>query len=254
MVRLINSTIKGFLSHIGLLFFYSRDSKVLYLHDVHNARLYPTESPSMYIGKFKKVVDIVCKNGFEIVDVITKKKGQIQICFDDGFRGIWDNREFFYENNIKPTVFLVVAFIGTEGYLTKDEIAELAKHGFLFESHTVNHISITDEKYSDDQIRKELLDSKKYLESMLGREVKSICIPRGFYNAHRVEIAKEYYENIYSCIPGSFYDRSTLGMIPRNIIQDASLCEMKSILFGGQKILKNRYKNIQLKNACSCSN
>ena len=52
------------------------------------------------IGMFKKHIQIIRDNGYEIVAEITKPKGQIEISFDDGFLGLFDNIHIINEFKI----------------------------------------------------------------------------------------------------------------------------------------------------------
>jgi peptidoglycan/xylan/chitin deacetylase (PgdA/CDA1 family) len=76
-----------------------------------------------------------------------------------------------------------------KGYLSWDEAREMNKNGINIESHTVNHRSMTD--LSDDELRMELVESKKKAEAELGHEVGYIAYPTGTYNLHIAQMVKE---------------------------------------------------------------
>ena len=57
------------------------------------------------------------------------------------------------------------------------------------QSHTVDHKSMTD--LSDEQLRTELVDSKKQAEKELGHPVDFMAYPTGTYNLHIAELVKE---------------------------------------------------------------
>jgi peptidoglycan/xylan/chitin deacetylase (PgdA/CDA1 family) len=63
------------------------------------------------------------------------------------------------------------------------------KNGINIESHTVNHKSMTD--LTDDELRSELVDSKKKAESELGHAVNYVAYPTGTYNLHIAQMVKE---------------------------------------------------------------
>ena len=46
-----------------------------------------------------------------------------RVCFDDGFRGVWDERERL--RGIAPTVFVAIGLVGRPGYLSWEEIRTL---------------------------------------------------------------------------------------------------------------------------------
>lgn len=64
--------------------------------------------------------------------------------------------------------------------ITWDQAREMDTHGVEIESHTVTHPMLT--HVSDEQLRKELIDSRQRLEAELQRPVKSFCYPNGAYD------------------------------------------------------------------------
>lgn len=81
-------------------------------------------------------------------------------------------------NMAQGTIFVVTSFMGTrKGYLTWDECREMEKNGIVIESHTVDHKSMTE--LTDDQLRAELVESKKKAEAELGHPVDYMAYPTG---------------------------------------------------------------------------
>lgn len=226
-------------------------SKILYYHDIYETVNYKALDSDIYMGThidvFKKHVNIIKNEGYEIVTRINRQEGQVAIMLDDGFRGIWECRNYFYENDIYPTIFLPIEYIGDKekGMLTKDEILELQKHGFCFECHGWSHKPLT--YCCDEELIHELQDSKKHLGSFLSKEINGICLPLGFYSHHLIEKIREYgYNDIYSSLPGNYNDNPD-GMLTRNLCQNSSPEELKLILRGGNEILRNHYQKLQEK-------
>lgn len=155
-----------------------------------------------------------CKEGFEIVQQITKPEKQVAIMLDDGFRGIYEVRDFFYENNIFPTIFLPAGHIGKKCLLSKNEILDLQSHGFRFECHSWSHSDLT--LFSDEELKHELGDSKIFLNNLLGKNVNEICLPIGYFSDHLLQQLKLFgYKEVYSSIPGNLYgSRIWLAKIP----------------------------------------
>lgn len=75
-----------------------------------------------------------------------------------------------------------------EDLLTDDEVKALAKD-FEIGAHTMTHPRLPD--ISDDEARREMGESKEYLEKLLGKPVVSFCYPGGEYNAQHPGIAEE---------------------------------------------------------------
>ena len=151
----------------GRLFYGNRKSKIIYYHDIFNETRYTEMGTPLTL--FKKHLEILTKCGYRIVPNITRKERELALMLDDGFRGIWDCRGYFYEHNIQPTIFIAKSLVGKEGYLNEDEIKELAAHGWMFQSHTVSHTSLND--FAIEQLDVELKESKLYLENLLGIQI-----------------------------------------------------------------------------------
>ena len=236
--------IKLLLLRFGAIINRNHHSKFLYYHDVIGDTSYSDmDTP---LDTFRQHLSVIRAEGYEIVPKITQPEGQVALLFDDGRRGIWDTREFFYEEGLHPTIFLAVNLIGQPGFLTKDEILELQAHGFIFEGHAWSHEALT--TFNDTELKRELGESKTWLSQLLGKEVSEICLPIGYFSPHLLDELQKYgYTTIYSSIPGSWNHLTHGIMQPRHCLQFSSPEEVKYILRGGNDYLKKRYEKLHLK-------
>lgn len=231
---------KGFIKYVAIYIYailrHNRNSKIIYYHDVHDERKYT--DMGTHIGIFKKHITTIQNSGYEIVPHITSDRNQVMICFDDGFRGIWDCKQFFIDNNIRPTIFIAVDLIGKDGYLTIEEIKTLHEHGFHFECHTWSHVNLT--TLSDTELIREIEESKAKLEDMLGFPINDICFPQGYFNDKIYELAvNSGYRWLYSSLSGNYTKRYKTGLLCRYLVQHATTKELKLILQGGGDIFFN---------------
>ena len=248
--------IRTFLFMIGNLLHHNKRSKIIYYHDFFDGKSYTDMATPLSL--FKQHLAVAKKCGYKVVDKITRPEGELTIMLDDGYRGIWDCREFFFSENIHPTIFIAKSLVGQEGYLTEEEIKELTSKGWNFQSHTVSHTGLND--FSMDDLDYELKESKAYLENLLGKRIDAICAPQGKYSNWVCEHAyRAGYDLFYSSTPGDYFERLTdfSFVLTRNLCQSLTPYQFKLAINGGYKIFqrvyfKRRYKTLNIvKNECN---
>lgn len=178
----------------------------------------------------KRHLAMVKRYGYQIVNDITKREGQVMVCFDDGWAGLYEAKDFFVENKVYPTVFVAVDLIGKPGYLSLQQIRELQSEGFLFEGHTWSHKDLT--TFDDEALRHEIIDSKEELSRLLGKNIDALCFPRGRFSDKVYQLSVEAgYKKLYSSITGGYYDLlKSKNLICRNLVQSVTDWEFRYIL------------------------
>ena len=219
----------------GYVFHHNNKSKVLYYHDISTK--YTRQGTPRDV--MKAHFNVIRNCGFNIEKTIVASERQVQICFDDGWEGLYENQDFFIKESVYPTTFLIISRIGTEGYMTLDQILELDKLGFRFGCHTWSHKYLTD--FNDAELKHEIVDAKIELEKLLGHSCDSICFPMGVFSDKVFNLCKEAgYKDIYASIRDSHDSDIKEGLICRNLIQTASLFELRCILKGYSPLLRNK--------------
>ena len=102
----------------------------------------------------------------------------IEFSFDDGWHLDLRVANLLKKYNLTGTFYIVVDWVGKEGYLTWDEIKELDKQGFKIGSHSLSHPQDLKLVY-DEQLHTEIQNSKDMIEMVLGHGIESFCYPRG---------------------------------------------------------------------------
>lgn len=237
------SIIKNIIKEIALLegffFHHNRKSKVIYYHDVGIAYT----SMGTPFDTIQQHISIIRSRGFEIVSNITQRENQIMIAFDDGWKGLYDNRDFFVREKIFPTVFIAVDLIGKDGYMNKEEIMEMHSLGFQFESHTWTHTGL--HKHVGPSLEHETKGAKKQLESILGFPFTSICYPQGMFSKEvYLKCAEAGYKLQYTCVSGCYYDYIDDQLVCRNLVQYTSARHLKYILEGDSYVIRQHDKKL----------
>ena len=241
---LLRNNIKTVLLGLGSVLHRNHKSKLLYYHDVFGDTQYTNMGTPLEL--FLSHLEVIEKEGYKVVSCIGSTEGEVALLFDDGFRGIYDVRQVFYDRGLCPTVFLAMSLIGQPGYLTKEEILELQSHGFIFESHGWSHEDMT--TFRGDVLTHELVDSRKWLSEFLGKDVRELCLPIGYFSDYVVEEAhKAGYTTIYSSIPGNFYEQVHGSLRTRNLLQYDTPRQVKYILKGGNELIRKRYERMHFR-------
>ena len=228
--------IKSIINFWSYLFHRNHDSKIIYYHDVN--RKYTDMGTDLNL--IKRHFDIVRQSNYQFVDEINQRKGQIMVCFDDGWAGIYEAKEFFIKEGVFPTVFIAVDLIGKPGYLTLTQILELQDIGFQFEGHTWSHKDLT--TFDSQGLKHELVDSKIELSKLLGKDITALCFPQGRFSdiVYNAGLQADY-TKLYSSINGGYYDLiESKGLICRKLVQSASTRDFKFIINSSSPFLKKR--------------
>ena len=119
------------------------------------------------------------------------------------------------ERGYKATFFVVPSFIGRPGFMSRSEIKIMHESGMEIGSHSFSHPDFR--RLSNAERRNELLDSKHYLEDLLGDDVASFAFPFGFYTSDCVSLVAESGYS-YCCNSRHGVAGNDSFLVPRNSI------------------------------------
>jgi peptidoglycan/xylan/chitin deacetylase (PgdA/CDA1 family) len=116
--------------------------------------------------------------------------GTIAITFDDGLKNNFLNAyPVLKKYDLPATIFVALDFVGRKNFLARDDIKAMQKNNISIGSHTVSHRWLP--SLSEENITREIRDSKKMLEVLTGREIKILSYPLGAHNEVAKRIARE---------------------------------------------------------------
>jgi peptidoglycan/xylan/chitin deacetylase (PgdA/CDA1 family) len=154
----------------------------------------------------------------------------IVLTFDDG------NLDTYTEAwpRMRPHGFVGVAYIvanrvGSDEFLSADQLAELAAAGWEIGSHSMTHASLVEIERS--QWRSEIIGSKLELERLLGIEVGSFAYPFGLGDADIFRKTAEYgYDSGVGLGKATVHDRGDLYYLNRReVLGDWDLAAFEAI-------------------------
>lgn len=155
----------------------------------------------------------------ELVDSIVQKKklprNTVVITLDDGYENNFTNAyPILKKYNIPAIIFALPGHCGWKGYLTRQQLKELSDNGIDIGSHTMNDVWLPSR--SDEEVRKELVDSKKALEEITGKKIDFFCYPVGGFDERvRTAVMRAGYKAACATNPGKFSDNNDIYALKR---------------------------------------
>ncbi|MFA7628487.1 MAG: polysaccharide deacetylase family protein [Candidatus Dojkabacteria bacterium] len=147
----------------------------------------------------------------EFYDCFSNKefKGEYVITFDDVYESVYQFAfPLLIANNIPFTLFINISLLDTPGFITTNQLIEMSRSELCtIGSHGIHHVFFRDLKEED--VGKELKNSKKALEQLINKPVNCFAFPYGSFVACS-------FDNIRKVKKSSFYKMS-FGTIPSSV-------------------------------------
>lgn len=135
-----------------------------------------------------------------IASGLTMPKKSIVITFDDGFKNIQTNalpilKEFGFPATLFVNLYFLERKLPKEFYwsdwetLNWEEIKQLQESDIHIGSHAFSHRKLT--TVSDEDLQKEVIDSKAIIEQNIGDKIFSFSYPHGAFNTKVKNILQE---------------------------------------------------------------
>ncbi len=203
-----------------------------------------SEEATYYLSprRFKRMMRWFITAGYKtattaqwLEDDLTRK--HVLLTFDDGYDDLYDHfLPLGIEHHLTAIIFLVVDHVGGSNIfdqktglrarklLTWSQIREMQKCGIEFGSHTLSHPYLPE--VSDEQLRREVRDSKHRLEDALGTEVTSFAYPYGGVDRRvRSAVAEAGYKLAFTTLPGVNWWNDPLTQRRADVNENTSLLD-----------------------------
>lgn len=126
----------------------------------------------------------------------------VQFSFDDGGSSFYDVIAPMLEHYKRKGIFYIAtSYIGTEFFMTEDQIRELDRRGHVIASHSHSHPKKISE-LSREECLKEWRTSKHILEEIVGHDITVASVPGGAVSDMVIDCMIEAgYRTIYTSEP-----------------------------------------------------
>ena len=210
---------------------------VLGYHDLSERE--PETAMRMHTSKFRKQMAVLRQLGITVIsleDFIAWKRGtksipekSVLLTFDDGWKSVYtDALPILKEFGYPFTLYLYKNYIDGGGKaLTTAMIHEMLHEGASLGSHSVSHPYPTTVKAHrkkgehdfDAFLRKEMGESKRFIETKFATKVTTYAYPGGFVTEEMLPIADEFgYTSLFTVVPGKVKRSTPDGHLPRYMI------------------------------------
>ncbi|MDD5195769.1 MAG: polysaccharide deacetylase family protein [Candidatus Omnitrophica bacterium] len=184
-------------SFCGYLYL-SYTTPILMYHSFDPSRIdtYAAITPEV----FREQMQFIEKHGYRVISLqeycrLLKNnqppgRNLVVITFDDGYNDNLAAVNILKEFNYPATIFIIVYRIGQEDHLSSSDISWVLQNSPVkIGSHTLSHPDFTN--ISDNQLKREIWDSKMELEALFSQEVSTLSYPTGIFNEKALNWAED---------------------------------------------------------------
>ena len=213
---------------------YGNSIPVLMYHSITCEKGNPICLP---VEKFEEQMKYLKTNGYHTITLMDLykyfmrqkpiPKKSVVLTFDDGYENNYTAMfPILKQYNVKATIFVNTSFIDKyHRFLTSKQLLEMGKYGVDIECHTVNHENL--KMLSKDKQLKTLIQSKKFLEKKLNKQIKFFAYPYGWYNKSAIEAVKEAGYTMAFIIDNSWCSKNdgifSLHRVDINFLRDMNI-------------------------------
>ncbi len=164
------------------------------------------------------------------------EENSIAVSFDDGYASnIKYALPILEEYKIPCVIFVATGFIKQQStqFISRKQLHELANHELIsIGSHTVTHPHLV--RCNNEILRRELVESKLFLEDICGKQISCLSYPNGSYDTRTITEAKKTgYQQAYCSRVGYNATEENRYSLARTCIYGSDkLTDFKGRVFG----------------------
>lgn len=180
-----------------------------------------------------------------VLDLVLAQPGPVRLTFDDSNASDFDIAlPALRARGLRASFFVLTGRLGQAGSLDQTRIRELQAAGMEIGSHGIAHLPWS--RLPPEALRHELTASRRQLEAICGREVRTAGIPFGAYNARVLrQLAAAGYAAAYSSDGGPM--RPDAFLRPRTSLRaDMTLEQVQAILAGRESLTRRLRRRLAM--------
>ena len=160
-----------------------------------------------------KFYDLSIREYISLIDFLGKNidPKNLTITFDDGFKSIIPAIEYALRKGYKTIAYIITDFVEKEGFLSIKDIQYLNRIGCEIGSHSKSHRDL--KKVDKKLLHIELIESKKFLENIIGNEIIHFSFPYGSHNKFLINKVRSIYKFNAISRPNFFNQKNLIGRI-----------------------------------------
>ncbi|MDW3214157.1 MAG: polysaccharide deacetylase family protein [Ilumatobacteraceae bacterium] len=178
--------------------------------------------------RFRRQLDLALSQGHRFVPAADAATGggsakDLAITFDDGLRSVLETAvPILHEFDVPATCFVVTSWLDHDHQWQRDKtlswsgVRELADAGVEIGSHSLSHPDFS--SITDDDARREMVESGRRISEELGTVVDSFAIPFGVAATWSDELTAMAHSAGYHHVYAQSEDKRPAGTIPRTFI------------------------------------
>ena len=115
----------------------------------------------------------------------------VVITFDDGYADLYTTAfPILQAHGFSAVAYIVSGFVDRGRYVTHDQVLEMDRAGIEIASHTVDHADLA--RASSGMATYQLVQSKSWLERLVGHPVVDFAYPSGKYNLQTIQLLGQF--------------------------------------------------------------
>lgn len=235
---------------------------ILMYHMVDEVLVRKQESLNVTPKAFERQMSFLKRHHYKVlpletlVDLIKENKSippkTVVLTFDDGYKNNYTHAfPILKKYNLPATIFIIVNEVGRSqnDRLSWEELRQMQDSGLIkFGSHSIGAeplININDEE----ELKRQIFDSKKMLEAKLGQKVALFSYPEGFFTSKIAWLVKDAgYKAAVATIPcGNFPNDDLFALKRIRVSEKASNMFIFAVEASGYYTFMKEYKKCRKK-------